>query len=411
MGIASRLYRGETEFRIIGKRKRFYALAITLTVISLASMLFRGFNLGVEFKGGATFQWPAGGASVAQTRDLFQGLELSGPAVDLREPIVQTVGRGSSTDLRVQTPPLTEPQIDQVITGIEQRFPAAVDEVNPSNVGPAWGRQVTNKALQGLVGFLLAVIVYISIRFEPKMAFASIVGLLHDLVLAAGIYSITQFVVTPSTVIALLTILGFSLYDAVVIFDKVQENTRGIAGGSTQTYTEASELALNQSFMRSVNTTLIAMLPVTGLLFVGAFLLGAGTLKDLSLALFVGMFAGAYSSIFLCTPIFVDLKEREPQYRALTQRVLARRAGGTRTERAGSRARGGSVPLGATAGASGTAATPEAPVSLAKGGAEPEPVPAGGGSVPVASTTRRATAGGSANRRKGQPGRPAGKRR
>ncbi|MCW2666982.1 MAG: protein translocase subunit secF [Frankiales bacterium] len=332
MGIASRLYRGETEFQIVGKRKRFYVIAVTLVLISLASMLFRGFNLGVEFKGGATFQWPANGASVEQARDLFEDLQL-------QDPIVQTVGRGTATDLRVQTPPLTEKQIDDTINAITERFPGVQEnDINPSNVGPAWGQQVTNKALQGLLGFLVAVIIYISVRFEPKMAFASIVGLLHDLILAAGVYSILQFVVTPSTIIALLTILGFSLYDSVVVFDKVQENTRGLAGGSQQTYTEAAELALNQTFMRSVNTTLIALLPVSGLLFVGAGLLGAGTLKDLSLALFVGITAGAYSSIFLCTPLFVELKEREPQYRALTQRVLARRSGGgVRGERAAAR--------------------------------------------------------------------------
>ncbi|MCU1692969.1 MAG: protein translocase subunit secF [Frankiales bacterium] len=383
MGIASRLYRGETQFQIIGKRKRFYVIAVTLTLIALASMLFRGFNLGVEFKGGATFQWPAKGASVEQARDLFEDLKL-------QEPIVQTVGRGTSTDLRVQTPPISEKQVDDVIQAITERFPTVTKaEINPSNVGPAWGDQVTKKALQGLIGFLIAVIIYISIRFEPKMAFASIIGLLHDLILAAGVYSITQFVVTPSTIIALLTILGFSLYDAVVIFDKVQENTRGIAGGSATTYTEASELALNQSFMRSVNTTVIAMLPVSGLLFVGAFLLGAGTLKDLSLALFVGMIAGAYSSIFLCTPIFVELKEREPQYRALTQRVLARRAG-TRSERAAARREPGAVDL------------------------EKEPVAVTGGSTPLAAAptaTRRPAGGGSANRKKGRPGRPGGKKR
>ena len=397
MGIASRLYRGETEFKIIGKRKRFYVIATVLVLISLASMLFRGFNMGVEFKGGATFQWPSEGASVSQARDFFEdeGIE---------DPIVQTVGRGGDQDLRVQTPPLTEEEIDELIVALSERFDVETDQINPSNVGPAWGDQVTKKALQGLVGFLLAVIIYISLRFEPKMAFASIVGLLHDLVLAAGIYSITQFVVTPSTIIALLTILGFSLYDAVVVFDKVQENTRGIAGGSTTTYTEAAELALNQTFMRSVNTTLIAMLPVSGLLFVGAFLLGAGTLKDLSLALFVGMAAGAYSSIFLCTPLFVELKEREPQYKALTQRVLARRSG------TGPRATAGSkFQQRAAARAAGT------PMPVA---ATEEP----GEAAPAAATSAAATPAGAAARRpQGRPGaqpqrkkkggRPAGKKK
>lgn len=345
MGIGSRLYRGETEFRIIGTRKRFYAIATVLVLISLSSMLFRGFNLGVEFKGGATFQWPSNGASVEDARGLFDDLQLD-------EVIVQTVGRANGEeDIRVQTPPITNDQIDDTITAITERFPpVTAAQIVSSNVGPAWGDQVTKKALQGLIVFLILVVIYISIRFEPKMALASIIGLLHDLILAAGVYSLTQFVVSPATIIALLTILGFSLYDAVVVFDKVQENTRGIAGGSSTTYTEAAELALNQTFMRSVNTTLIAMLPVSGLLFVGAFLLGAGTLKDLALALFVGMAAGAYSSIFLCTPLFVDLKEREEQYVRLTQRVLARRsgqvqkAGGRFAQRAAARAAGQPLP-------------------------------------------------------------------
>ena len=399
MGIASRLYRGETEFRIIGKRKRFYIIATTLVLISLSSMLFRGFNMGVEFKGGATFQWPSQGASVSDARDLFES-ELG-----IADPIVQTVGRGSDQDLRVQTPPLTEERIDEVIEGITKRFPGVeTKDVNPSNVGPAWGDQVTKKALQGLIGFLIAVMIYISIRFEPKMAVASIIGLFHDLVLSAGVYSLTQFVVTPSTIIALLTILGFSLYDAVVVFDKVEENTRGIAGRSTETYTEAAELALNQTFMRSVNTTLIAMLPVTGLLFVGAFLLGAGTLKDLSLALFVGMAAGAYSSIFLCTPLFVELKEREPQYKALTQRVLARRSGtqlkgGSKfQQRAAARAAGEPLPAG-------TDDVPDEPVSGAATATAVAPAPA------PAANRRPANRPGGQPQRKKKGGRPSGKKR
>jgi preprotein translocase subunit SecF len=375
MGLASRLYRGETDFKIIGKRKRFYAVAITLVTISLVSIVFRGFNLGVEFKGGAIFQWSAGDLSktevVEQARDLFEDLQLE-------DSIVQTVGRADgSTDVRVQTEPLTDTQITDTIRGITERFPVDSAEVQNSNVGPSWGDQVTDKALQGLLVFLVAVSIYIALRFEPKMAIASIVGLLHDLVLAAGIYSITGFVVTPSTIIALLTVLGFSLYDSVVVFDKVQENTRGIAGGSSTTYTEAAELALNQTFMRSVNTTLVALLPVSGLLFVGAGLLGAGTLKDLSLALFVGLAGGAYSSIFLCTPLFVGLKEREDQYVKLTQRVLARRsgqvgaAGGRFAQRAAARAAGLDPATAVPAGDGATAVVAPATAQPATGTRRP----------------------------------------
>lgn len=322
MGLAHRLYRGETRFPLIARRRRFYALSLVLVGGCLLSMLVQGFNLGVEFKGGSTFQFPANGRTVEQARELFEGLQV-------KDPIVQEIGRSGSadTDLRVQAEPLTPERVDAVIAGIQEEFGIADEnQINPSSVGPAWGDQVTDKALQGLGLFLVAVIVYISIRFEPKMAAAAIVALIHDLILTAGIYSFTQFVVTPATVIALLTVLGYSLYDTIVVFDKVEENTRGLAGGNRSTYSEAAELAVNQTFMRSINTSLIALLPVSGLLFVGAFLLGAGTLKDLALALFVGLASGAYSSLFLATPLLAELKEREPQYRALTARVLARRS-------------------------------------------------------------------------------------
>src|SRR3954469_3867756 len=373
MGLASRLYRGETEFPLIQRRKTFYVISGVFVIICLASMIFRGFNVGEEFKGGASFQWPAGHTSVSQARSAIEDLGVS-------DPTVQTVGSSSgSNSLRVTTGPLSDKKIDEVINGISKRFNVDQNRIDNANVGASWGKQVTNKAIQGLVLFLIAVIIYISIRFEPKMAIAAIVALIHDLILTAGIYSITHFVVTPATVIALLTVLGYSLYDTIVVFDKVEENTRGLAGRSTQTYSEAAELAVNQTFMRSINTSLIALLPVSGLLFVGAFLLGAGTLKDLALALFVGLAAGAYSSLFLATPLLADLKEREPQYKALSQRVLARRAGtqvkGSKfQQRASARAAGQPLPAdddGAAEGTGGTttavATAPAAPAPAASG--------------------------------------------
>ena len=315
---------------------------------------------------------------------------------------MQTVGRGSSVDLRIQTTTLTEDKIDQVIAALSKDMGVKKTDISPSNVGPAWGKQVTNKAIQGLVLFLIAVIIYISIRFEPKMAIAAIIALIHDLILTAGIYSITGFVVTPATVIALLTVLGYSLYDTIVVFDKVEENTRGLAGRSTQTYSEAAELAVNQTFMRSINTSLIALLPVSGLLFVGAFLLGAGTLKDLSLALFVGLASGAYSSLFLATPLLADLKEREPQYQALTQRVLARRSGtqvkGSKfQQRAAARAAGEPLPAGddaELAAAEGTTIVTAAPTAPA----------------PAAARRPAGRPGGQPARKK-KGGRPSGKTR
>ena len=374
MGLATRLYRGETEFPLVRRKKIFYTISAVAVLLCALSMLLRGFNLGTEFKGGATFQWPAKGASVEQARDLFEDLELD-------DAIVQTVGRGADVDLRVQTEPLTQKQIDDVLTAIPERFSeVARDEVSPSNVGPAWGKQVTKQALIGLVAFLVAVIAYISLRFEPKMAVSAIVALIHDLALTAGIYSITGSVVTPSTVIALLTILGFSLYDTIVVFDKVEENTKGLVGTARQTYGEAAELAVNQTFMRSLNTSIIALLPVSGLLFVGVYLLQAGTLKDLALALFVGLAAGAYSSLFLATPLLVDLKMREPQFKALEQRVLARRTGtatGSRfQQRAAARVAG--APLATDVPVLGAADAAPAPTTTSARPAAGRPAPGKG---------------------------------
>lgn len=361
MSLARRLYRGETAFPLIQRRKRFYGISVVLVLIALVSMLVQGFNLGVEFKGGSTFQFPANGHSAADARTTFERLNVG-------EVISQELGRPgtSAKDIRVQTEPLNSEETDKAVAAIQKDFGIRdQNQINPASVGPAWGSQVTSKALQGLFAFLIAVIIYISIRFEPKMAIAAIVALIHDLILAAGIYSLTQFEVTPSTVIALLTVLGYSLYDTIVVFDKVEENTRGLAGSTRSTYSEAAELAVNQTFMRSINTSLIALLPVSGLLFVGAFLLGAGTLKDLSLALFVGLASGAYSSLFLATPLLADLKEREPQYKALSARVLAKRSG---TGRAGLRASAAAasaaaVPVGAGA-RTGSVAVADAPPAV-----------------------------------------------
>ena len=323
MGLARRLFRGETAFPLIQRRKRFYVASGALVAIALLSMLIQGFNLGVEFKGGNIFEVPVSSSvSIAEGRSFVDSLGL-------KNAIVQTTKSSKgATRLRVESGPISTAEENKVVAGLASHYKVNVNDIGSRNVGAAWGKRITNKALQGLVAFLIAVIIYISLRFEPKMAAAAIIALIHDLILAAGIYSITQFVVTPSTVIALLTVLGYSLYDTIVVFDKVEENTRGLASGSTATYSEAAELAVNQTFMRSINTSLIALLPVSGLLFVGALLLGAGTLKDLALALFVGLAAGAYSSLFLATPLLADLKEREPQFKALNARVLQRRAGG-----------------------------------------------------------------------------------
>jgi preprotein translocase subunit SecF len=383
MGVIHRLYHGETTFGLVRRKRVFYTISVVLVLISLGSMVFRQFNLGVEFKGGAIFTVPApSNVSVEDTRHFVEDLGVG-------ESTVQTLQSSTGdTKVRVETAPLTVEQRDKVLDALGERFDVRANEIDSREVGASWGEQVTKKALQGLFAFLLAVILFISLRFEPKMAAAAIVALIHDLILAAGIYSITQFVVTPSTIIALLTVLGFSLYDTVVVFDRVAENTKGLEKNSRQTYSEAAELAVNQTFMRSINTSLIALLPVSGLLFVGALLLGAGTLKDLALALFVGLGSGAYSSLFLATPLLSDLKEREPRFQALTARVLERRKGSAAPTRLSQR-------------------SAHAMPAVAAESEEPPPVPAAAANA----TQVRRPSNPPRKKKGGRPGRPSGKRR
>jgi preprotein translocase subunit SecF len=315
-GLPERLASGETSFDVVGLRRRrlWYGIAAGLMLLSLANILVKGFNAGIEFEGGSAFTVPAGGGSVAQARDAVE------PLVD-GEPIVQQVG----TDrLRVQTEPLPVERQTEVEEALAAAFGVGVEEIDTSSVGSAWGGQITSAALRGLAVFLVLVSLYIGFRYEFKMAAGALVALLHDLLLTTGVYSLFDFLVTPATVIGLLTILGYSLYDTVVVFDKVQENTRGLLSQNRTTYTQAANLAVNQTLVRSLNTSVIALLPVAGLLFIGAALLGAGTLRDLSLALFVGIIAGTYSSVTLATAVLVELKEREPRMRALASRVASR---------------------------------------------------------------------------------------
>jgi preprotein translocase subunit SecF len=318
MSLITRLYRGQVSYDFMGKRKRWYAISTAFIVISLLSILIRGFVFGIDFKGGAEFDFPANGHTVSQARAV---LDNTGVNVEL----AQSLG-SSPPQIRIQTKPLTEPQIATVISTITKKFAVSKSDINTTTVGSSWGSSVTSKAVQGLLVFLLAVIIYISFRFEPKMALAAIIALLHDLLITAGIYSLVGFEVTPATVIAVLTILGFSLYDTVVVFDKVRENTAGLAIAARKTYTTAANDAVNQTLMRSINTSLIALLPVASLLFIGAGFLGAGTLKDLALAQLVGLASGAYSSIFIATPLLVEFKEREPGMKALTAKVARSQA-------------------------------------------------------------------------------------
>ncbi|ROT33269.1 protein translocase subunit SecF [Micromonospora sp. HM5-17] len=328
-GLASRLYRGEAGLEIVPKRRLWFAISGGLVLLAVLSVVLQGFSLGIEFKGGNEFQVPTSVGTMQRAEDALQAALADESTPDGPAEVVSSQRVGDATYL-FRTTPLDQEQADKVRGEIAQELGIQVDEVSDNRVSAAWGSQVTERALIGLLIFVALVTAYLVIRFELRMAIAAIMGLALNLVLTAGVYSATGFEVTPSTIVGFLTILGFALYDTVVVFDKIQENTRGITAGTTQTYAEAANLALNQTLMRSINTSVVALLPVGGLLFIGAGLLGAGTLKDLGLVLFVGMAAAFFSSIFLATPLLVTLKEQEPRIKSHTQRVIARRATGGR---------------------------------------------------------------------------------
>lgn len=315
--LAHRLYSGEVSYDFVGKRRRWYAISGVFLVLALVGLFGRGLNLGIEFKGGSEFTIPNTTATVEEVRGIFE-------AQGVVDPIVTQVGEDT---IRVQTPALTPDESAKLTAAVAKETGVKQGDIGVTLVGPSWGSEITKKALQGLAVFLVLVVIFLSAYFEWRLAVAAVVALLHDLLITIGIYALTGFEVTPATVIGVLTILGFSLYDTVVVFDKVRENTRNITSSNRMTYSEAANLALNQTLVRSINTSIVALLPVGAILVVGVGLLGAGTLKDLSLALFIGTAAGTYSSIFIATPVAAQLQERRPEMKALAARVAARRSG------------------------------------------------------------------------------------
>jgi preprotein translocase subunit SecF len=366
-----RLYRGESEVGFIPHRRRWYIASATVLVICVLSIVFRGFNEGIDFKGGTQYQLSGSGTTLT-TQSITTAFKDAG--LTLEEP-TQVVGSGSNRSYLVKSLVLSPDQQNAITTkviaalkgeGLTER------KLNINTVSGTWGSDVSRKALYGLFWFMVIVSIYISIRFQYRMAIAAIIALIHDLVLTAGVYSLIGFEVTPSTIVGLLTILGFSLYDTVVIFDKVGENTRDLTAGSRFTFSEATNRAVNQTLMRSINTSLISLLPVAGLLFIGALILGVGTIKDLALVMFVGLATGAYSSLFLAAPIVTDLTERLPQYKALTKRVHAKRASdAARTEAGGELALAGARRSGAPAPAPRPGARPAVKAPATKSPARP----------------------------------------
>jgi preprotein translocase subunit SecF len=317
--IGARLYRGDVSIDFVGRRRTWYLISLAIVVVAVAALLIRGLNFGIEFRGGEEFNAQIANPSshVQQVTTAVTGTQIEAAA----NPVVVSSGQDA---IRVQTKPLTFDQ-KTVIEGAIKRVGAT--EVNSTSIGPTWGRAIANKALLGLGVFVVLVVLFIWAYFrEWRMSAAALVALAHDLLITIGVYALTGFEVTPATVTGLLTILGYSLYDTVVVFDKVRENTRGVAASTRRTYAQGANLAVNQTLVRSINTSIAALLPVGAILYVGAFQLGSGPLKDLALALFVGMAAGAYSSIFIATPLLAQLKMREPAMQAQARRVAARQA-------------------------------------------------------------------------------------
>ena len=373
-GLGGRLYRGEVSVDFVGRKRLWYTISGVILAISVVALLVFGLNFSVDFKGGSLFKFPAGTESISQVRTTVSG---AGGGSDAIVQHVTDIANGSAA-WSVQTHPLTTAQQSSVSQAIASTFHLNQNEISTQFVGASWGSQISRKALEALIAFLIVIVVYLSIAFEWKMAVAALVALAHDIVITIGVYALLGFQVSPASVIGLLTILGYSLYDTVVVCDKVRENTAGLLGSARATYSQAANQALNQTLVRSINTSVIALLPVAAILFIGAGLLGAGELKDLALVLFVGMLSGTYSSICIATPVLADLKEREPQYRALAKRVSLRAAGGRAAKRAPAGAAAGNGTALATAGPDPDPGVDEGQETPAAGpAAAAEPVPAG----------------------------------
>jgi preprotein translocase subunit SecF len=327
VSIASRLYHGEIGVDFIGRWRTWFLISGLAMLISVAALFYPGLRFGIDFKGGGVFTvQPAKQVTQAEVSNAL------GPVAKVVQLTTAQSGRsGQAEQVVVQTESLTSAQIADVRAKLARVTGVQPNQVSNSVVGSKWGSTVTRKALIALAVFLAVIIVYVSLRFDFKMAMSAIIALVHDLLITAGVYALARFEVTPATIIGLLTILGYSLYDTVVVFDKVRENTGALSSMSRITYSEAANRAVNQTLVRSLNTSLTSLLPIFSLLVVGAFLLGAETIKDLALALFVGVAAGTYSSIFIATPFLALWKETEPrniQLRARVARLAAAGAAG-----------------------------------------------------------------------------------
>lgn len=310
------LYTGEKSFDFVGNRVRWYSIGVAVVVLAIVITILRGgFTFGIEFRGGSEFRVSAP-ASLSEQIATDTVTAVAGIGSN---PRISIVGGDS---VRVQTEQLTDEQTTLLRGDLAEAYSVDIEQVTASFIGATWGQDITRQALIGLFVFLILVSLVMALYFRTwKMSVAALTALAHDLILTAGVYGVLGYEITPAAVIGLLTILGYSLYDTVVVFDKVRENTAQDGEESRRTFAESVNLAVNQTLVRSINTSVVAVLPVGSILFIGSVLLGAGTLRDIALALFIGMLAGTYSSIFIAAPLYVHLRENEPENKKQGRRV------------------------------------------------------------------------------------------
>jgi preprotein translocase subunit SecF len=329
-GFFNKLFTGTGGFEVVGRRKLWFTVTGVILLAAIASIVLKGFTFGIDFEGGTKVSFPregaTGQASVSQVEETFT------EAMGVAPEAVVIVGNGATSTVQIRSAALDNDQTEKLRVALFEQFqPKGLDgqptkqAISDSAVSETWGGQITKKALIALVVFLVLVTIYITLRYERYMALSALAALFFDVTVTAGVYSLVGFEVTPATVIGLLTILGYSLYDTVIIFDKVSENTKGFEHTTRRTFAEQANLAINQSFMRSINTSIISIMPIVSLMIVAVWLLGVGTLKDLALVQMVGILVGSFSSIFFATPLLVTLRERTEVVRNHTRKVLKRR--------------------------------------------------------------------------------------
>jgi len=338
------LYTGRRSIDFVQRRKTWYVFSAVLLAIALSGIAFKGLNFGIEFRGGMEFRV----LDVTTTQDYEAKAQAAVSEAGIPGSVTTTLVGGDTVRVQTET---AQDKTDAARTTLAEAFGVDRAGISSTLIGPSWGAAVSEQAIRGLIVFLVLVTIVMALYFRTwKMAVAGLTALLHDLLITVGIYSLFGFEITPSSMIGFLTILGYSLYDTVVVFDKVRENTAEAFGTKRMTYAGAANLAVNQTLVRSINTTVVALLPIAAILFVGFTMLGPGTLLDLSLALFIGIGVGAYSSIFIATPLLVQLRRKEPAVVDL-ERYVARHTAkrGAVDERStpGARSAGEPVSVGA----------------------------------------------------------------